>query len=106
MRHVLLLQQIVVLWSVARTTEAAEYGVDVSFPVHYPLTENATNPLGDRKAFYQNFMDGCRKHYGDKANRCDEYERDRLVMSRRQPQSMVVSCFNAVAAIVDCSSSR
>jgi prolyl 4-hydroxylase len=34
-------------------------------------------------------MDGCRKQYGTKGNRCDSVEEERLLMSVRQPQSMV-----------------
>ena len=75
----------------AHRTGAVDYGADVSFPVHHRFDNNVSNPLGDRKAFYDNFMNGCRKHHGRKGNRCDEGERGRLAMSLRQPQSMVVS---------------
>jgi len=86
------------------------YGVDVSFPMHlaevsenYPwLPHNIDHsipvpnehlgkpiqPLGDRKKFYKEFMDGCHKYYGKKAGSCDQVERDRISMSLRQPQSM------------------
>ena len=43
--------------------------------------------LGDRKTFYENFMNGCREAYPGTS--CDDYERDRIAMSLRQPQSMV-----------------
>jgi len=87
---------ILALLLLVRATLSAEYGVDVSFPVHYPFPENDQgNPLGDRKKLYDEFMGGCRHHYGTKGYRCDEYEHDRLEMSRRQPQSMVVSSFHS-----------
>lgn len=70
------------------------YGVDVSFPVHYiNVLNKEDNPLGDRQSFYDEFMDGCRKHYGGKKGvaACDVTEEDRAEMSLRQPASMQVS---------------
>lgn len=67
------------------------YGVDVSFPVHYiNVLNKEDNPLGDRQSFYDEFMDGCRKHYGGKKGTaaCDVTEEDRAEMSLRQPASM------------------
>jgi len=87
-----------------------EYGVDVSFPIHYPsvstnyawLPHNqdpnvptpheykdmVVQPLGDRQKFYKNFVDGCRESFGAKGIRCTQNEMDRITMSLRQPQSM------------------
>ena len=70
------------------------YGVDVSFPVHYlDVLDKEDNPLGDRQSFYDEFMDGCREHYGGKigSTACDITEEDRAAMSLRQPSSMQVS---------------
>lgn len=67
---------------------AADYGVDCSFPIH-SKDFKCGDVLGDRKKFYEDFMEGCRKFYGDKASRCDRTEEDRIIMSQRQPQSMV-----------------
>ena len=70
------------------------YGIDVSFPVHYSNVINKEdNPLGDRQSFYDEFMEGCRTHYGGKKGSaaCDVTEEDRLEMSLRQPSSMQVS---------------
>jgi len=86
------------------------YGVDISFPVHHGISTNYawlphnTDPnqsyetdeykdmpvqiLGNRKDFYENFINGCRERYGKKEHACDETERDRMAMSVRQPQSM------------------
>jgi len=70
---------------------AAEYGVDCSFPIHR-VEDRCDGILGDRLAFYEEFMQGCRDHYGPKkARACDSTEADRLEMSLYQPQSMVVS---------------
>mmetsp|Transcript_18770 Transcript_18770/g.27819 ORF Transcript_18770/g.27819 Transcript_18770/m.27819 type:complete len:514 (-) Transcript_18770:428-1969(-) len=88
-----------------------EYGVDVSFPIHnarvsenYPWLEHNTDlskpipkehhgrpiqPLGNRQQFYEDFMQGCREYYGKKGGACDATEQDRVLMSLRQPQSMV-----------------
>eukprot|EP00586_Coscinodiscus_wailesii_P008116 CAMPEP_0172522434 /NCGR_PEP_ID=MMETSP1066-20121228/293120_1 /TAXON_ID=671091 /ORGANISM="Coscinodiscus wailesii, Strain CCMP2513" /LENGTH=469 /DNA_ID=CAMNT_0013305433 /DNA_START=130 /DNA_END=1539 /DNA_ORIENTATION=+ len=89
-----------------------EYGVDVSFPMHhhslstnYPwLLHNADpannptprhyrdmplQPLGNRQKFYDDFMSGCRKHYGAQGPACDSVEEDRISMSLVQPRGMV-----------------
>ena len=94
--------------------EPVQYGVDVSFPVHQPTvstnypwlphnvdpTNNPTpeeykdmpiQPLGNKLAFYEEFMNGCRQFYGDRGHLCDATETDRVAMSLRQPQSMKVS---------------
>jgi len=68
----------------------ADYGVDCSFPIHSKEFK-CGNLLGDRKKIYEEFMEGCRKFYGKKGARCDSTENDRIEMSQRQPQSMVVS---------------
>ena len=91
--------------------EPVSYGVDVSFPMHYPTVTNnyatlphnvdpvhnptpreyedmVVQPLGDRQSFYDDFVAGCVKHFGKKGKRCIETERDRVEMSLRQPQSM------------------
>lgn len=69
---------------------AADYGLDCSFPIHgKELT--CGDLLGDRKTFYENYVEGCRNYYGVKAARCDVFEEERILMSQRQPQSMVVS---------------
>jgi hypothetical protein len=92
--------------------EHVEYGVDVSFPIHYtkisenyPWLEHNKNPnvkppkelegvvlqpLGNRAEFYKNFLDSCQKHFGSKGSRCVSNELDRIAMSLRQPQSMQV----------------
>jgi prolyl 4-hydroxylase len=74
-------------WSTVLAQEA-NYGVDCSFPVH-SKDFRCGDLLGDRKKIYEDFMEGCRKHYGRKAGRCDQTEDDRIAMSVRQPQSMV-----------------
>lgn len=74
---------------VAHTVQATDYGLDCSFPIH--SKENSCGDLlGDRQSFYEDYIEGCRQHYGPKkGSRCDQSEADRLVMSKRQPQSMV-----------------
>ena len=91
------------------TEQDNSYGVDVSFPMHtselsnnYPwLPHNidpknnptppeyknmAIQPLGNKREFYKSFMEGCRKHYGNKGSTCDEVEEDRVEMNLLQPQ--------------------
>ena len=92
-----------------------EYGVDVSFPIHYlrvstnypwlphnlhnssetqspPNSKEYENmpiqPLGDRRQFYQDFIQGCQDFYGKKGKACIQTEADRIEMSKRQPASM------------------
>jgi prolyl 4-hydroxylase len=68
--------------------QEVQYGVDCSFPIH-SKEFRCGNILGDQKKKYDDFMDGCRKYYGDKGNRCDDTEDERIEMSIRQPQSMI-----------------
>lgn len=90
--------------------EPVEYGVDVSFPIHHedistnydwlPHNVDTTiqtprqyqdmvrQPLGNRREFYDKFLDSCVKHFGRKGQRCVANEADRIAMSLRQPQSM------------------
>ena len=90
--HTFLLCVVLVTNSVVVTAnnEDEGYGLDCSFPVHNKES-SCGNLLGDRKAIYEEYIQGCRKQWGAKgAARCDMNEEDRLKMSRRQPQSMVV----------------
>jgi len=77
--------------TVSVAAQQSQYGVDCSFPIHYKTDRCPPGvDLGDRKAFYEDFMQGCRDYYGPKKGRaCDETEEDRLAMSLGQPQSMV-----------------
>ena len=81
-------QTLFLLAAVATTTHAADYGLDCSFPIHN-FDLSCGDLLGDRKKFYEDYMDGCREYYGKKGDRCDITEVDRLAMSKRQPRSMV-----------------
>lgn len=73
------------------------YGVDCSFPIH-SKDFSCGNLLGDRKKIYDEYMQGCRDQWGAKgAVRCNMNENDRIEMSRRQPQSMVVRFLCAVS---------
>jgi hypothetical protein len=82
---------LVLVTSTFLSADGANYGVDCSFPIHSTDLQ-CGDLLGDRKAVYEEFMQGCREKWGEKgAKRCDSSDMDRLEMSRRQPQSMVVS---------------
>ena len=75
----------------ANDDQGADFGLDCSFPIQN-YESSCGDLLGDRKAIYDEYMQGCREKWGKKgAARCDANEEDRLAMSRRQPQSMVVS---------------
>jgi hypothetical protein len=69
--------------------EQGNYGVDVSFPMHHHWTSESTPLNPERKRIYEEFMEGCRKKYGSRGDRCDQTENDRIQMSLRQSQSMV-----------------
>jgi len=91
-----------------------EYGVDVSFPIQHEFVSTnyawlphnldsslpvpseykdmPVQPLGDRQAFYKDFIDGCVQNFGKKGNRCIQTESERVEMALRQPQSMQVRC--------------
>ncbi|CAB9529888.1 Ankyrin Repeat [Seminavis robusta] len=75
------------------------YGMDVSWPIHGSISErNDFRRPEDRFAknsrhdTYIKHLQGCRAHYGKfskaAARTCDTYEFDRLLMNKRQPQSM------------------
>ena len=98
------------------TALAADYGVDVSYPIHHANTSRnyawlphnldpslpvppeyegmVIQPLGEKQSFYENLINGCRIHYGNKGDRCDNIEEERVAMSLRQPRGMVVSYFS------------
>ena len=102
--------------------EEESYGVDVSFPIHRRVSTNYAwlkhntdpahndvpteyrdmplQPLGDRQASYVRHVEGCRKYYANKANYCDIYEYDRMLMNLRQPQSMQVSSRTQAAFMI------
>ena len=66
------------------------YGLDVSFPNQHATVQplSSGNPLGDRQKFYNDFMDGCRSHYGNGGAACDNVEEGRISMSLAQPAQM------------------
>ena len=89
------------------------YGVDVSYPIRSStvstnyawLPHNAdpvNNPtppefegvpvqmLGNIQEFYDDYMQGCRDHWGALGFECDNVERDRIQQNIDQPRSMVV----------------
>ena len=84
-----MLWHLFLLLALGHAVDAAEYGADVSFPIHHLGLKDG--PLGDRNAIYEDYMAGCRKFYGNKGDRCDMSEQERVEMSLRQAQSMVVS---------------
>jgi hypothetical protein len=85
------------------------YGLDVSFPIHRPVStrypwlterELADNnrsydgmpvqPLGNRQEAYLKHLMGCREYYAASNNSemCDSFEYHRMLMNQRQPMSM------------------
>lgn len=91
------------------------YGIDVSWPIQGPVSSNYPSlphnqnpgiptptkyknmplqPFGDdsRHRAYIDHLDGCRNHYAKisaaAAKTCDIYDYDRILMNKRQPQSM------------------
>ena len=74
-----------------KTSNAGDYGVDCSWPIHGDLKSECSDLFEiDRQSVYEEYMQGCREKWGEKgARRCDANEKDRIEMSKRQPQSMV-----------------
>jgi hypothetical protein len=109
----LLVVQELIAAAAAESSNATTYGLDVSFPIHGRVSDNYLHldhnvdpsnhplparyekmplqPLGNRQATYLQYLDGCRSAYTPSTNSysCDDFEYDRMVMNRRQPQSMV-----------------
>lgn len=93
-----------------------DYGVDVSYPMQNckvshnfvwlphnvdPTSETPEQyrempiqPLGDRQKFYLDLVRDCEeyfnKNFKGRGDRCQESEKRRIQMARRQPQSMQV----------------
>ena len=95
-RHLLLPLLLVALRTCLASAEEAECtstsapysGVDVSYPIHSMHTIS-DNPLGDKATWYDNLINGCRESCDRCKAACDQTEKDRILMNRRQPQSMV-----------------
>lgn len=65
-----------------------EYGVDVSFPMHYGSINDPNNLLFNRQGIYDEYLQGCRDKYQTPPQLCDQSEDDRVAMSLSQPASM------------------
>ena len=89
-------------YSTSTSTEGS-YGIDVSWPIQGPLNRNRKDRVAEsakifgsdaRHNMYLEHLEGCRNYYGQRskaaARTCDTYEFDRLLMNKRQPQSMEV----------------
>lgn len=72
---------------------AGDYGLDCSWPIHgKKRSPRCESMFPHQMELYEEYLQGCREKWGAKgAARCDSNELDRLEMSWRQPQSMVVS---------------
>jgi hypothetical protein len=62
--------------------------MDPSKPVPKKYQDMVPQPLGDKQAYYKDFLEGCTKAFGNKGKRCIQTELDRVAMTLRQPQSM------------------
>lgn len=74
-------------------TSNVTYGVDVSWPIHHSIKSDSTVfAKGSRHQAYVKHLQGCRSFYRKisetAARSCDSYEFDRILMNKRQPQSM------------------
>jgi len=63
-------------------------------PKHYPAPlkyqDMPIQPLGDRQAFYETFLESCEKYYKEKKGQglCSSTEENRIYQSLKQPSSM------------------
>ena len=64
------------------------YGVDVSFPIHY--LDFPKDDVTSSKKSYSAFLEGCRAYYKSKSDTCDASEKDRLDRNLNQPPVMQV----------------
>merc|ERR1719310_1979074 len=64
------------------------HNMDPSIPTPYEYEDMVPQPLGDKKTFYKDFVEGCKEKFGKKGKRCVQTELDRIAMTLRQPQSM------------------
>jgi len=71
----------------------------VNNPVPVEYKDVPIQPLGDRQALYEHFIQGCINYHGEKGRRCLRGERDRIDMSNTQPQSMVNYTKNGFAKL-------
>ena len=86
-----LLTGLLVFFAKAGEEPSEGYGLDCSWPIQN-IESSCGDLLGDRKAIYDEYIRGCGEKFGAKGVlRCAQGDKDRLAMSRRQPQSMVVS---------------
>jgi hypothetical protein len=92
--------------------ESSSYGIDVSFPIHHRVSTNYPDlphnmdpslpvppalkdlpiqTLGPRHSFYLKHLNGCRQSVtsSEYAGQCDRVEFHRMLMNRRQTQSMI-----------------
>ena len=67
---------------------SSHYGIDVSWPMHDTKVHEV---LGGRQEAYDHFLNGCYGREGKSG--CDGYEKMRISMNVRQPQSMRVRFF-------------
>lgn len=82
--------------STEQYSQEGRYAVDVSWPIYGPLRkEQSVFREGARHEAYMRHLQGCRGFYKQvsqtAARTCDLFEFDRLLMNKRQPQSMEVT---------------
>lgn len=98
--------------SLSEQEDYSLYGLDVSLPIHGRVSTNYPDlphnrdpehvetpkvyknmpiqPLGDRQQLYLDYLEGCRQKFAPMDSyKCDQFEYDRMIMNRRQPQSMM-----------------
>lgn len=74
------------------SSSSSRYGVDKSFPMHYPTDVLVDNPLGgiEKNKFYNEFINGCHEKYAPLYDHfCDITEGERIEMNLRQPAGIV-----------------
>ncbi|CAJ1935071.1 unnamed protein product [Cylindrotheca closterium] len=64
------------------------WNIDSSIPVPEDYTDMPLQPLGDKQAFYENHMQGCRESMKAKGRSCKSYENARIDRCVRQPRGV------------------
>lgn len=75
--------------SVSTNYHWLSHNVDPSIPIPDEYKEMPIQRMGEKQSFYNQLIQGCVDHYGDKGFRCTLNEKDRIRMTLRQPKSMV-----------------
>jgi hypothetical protein len=65
------------------------HNLDPTLPIPDKQKDKPLQILGNRQSAYLDHLNGCRDEAGEYPHLCDQFEYERLLMNKRQPQSMI-----------------